>query len=75
MNGLFLLHKNWFKSGVPGATDGMFLHVHGAPIVTIGAGDRDIPHQIDEYVEVEELEETTEIYRTAALHFLAVGNE
>lgn len=57
-------------NGVPGATDGTFLHVHGVPIVTIGAGDRDIPHQIDEYVDVKELGETTEIYRNAALRFL-----
>lgn len=57
-------------NGVPGATDGTFLHVHGVPIVTIGAGDRDIPHQIDEYVDIEELAETTAIYREAALRFL-----
>lgn len=57
-------------NGVPGATDGTFLHVHGIPIVTIGAGDRDIPHQINEYVDIEELAETTAIYREAALRFL-----
>lgn len=58
-------------NGVPGATDGTFLHVHGVPIVTIGAGDRDIPHQINEYVDIEELAETTAIYREATLRFLA----
>lgn len=57
-------------NGVPGATDGTFLHMHGVPIVTIGAGDRDIPHQINEYVDIEELAETTAIYREAALRFL-----
>lgn len=57
-------------NGVPGATDGTFLHLAGIPIVTIGAGDREIPHQINEYVEVEELAVTTEIYREAALKFL-----
>ncbi|WP_394136773.1 M20 family metallopeptidase [Cytobacillus oceanisediminis] len=57
-------------NGVPGATDGTFLHVAGVPIVTIGAGDREVPHQIDEYVDIEELAETTEIFRTAALLFL-----
>lgn len=61
-------------NGVPGATDGTFLHVHGVPIVTIGAGDREIPHQINEYVDIEELAETTAIYRKAALLFLA-GDE
>lgn len=59
-------------NGVPGATDGTFLHVHGVPIVTIGAGDREIPHQIDEYVDIEELAETTAIYRKAALLFWQV---
>lgn len=57
-------------NGVPGATDGTFLHIHGIPIVTIGAGDRDIPHQIDEYVDIEELAVTTAIFRDAALRFL-----
>ena len=44
--------------------------MHGIPIVTIGAGDRDIPHQINEYVDIEELAVTTAIYRDAALRFL-----
>ncbi|MDQ0253250.1 succinyl-diaminopimelate desuccinylase [Evansella vedderi] len=57
-------------NGVPGATDGTFLHLAGVPIVTTGAGDREVPHQINEYVDVDELAETTEIYRTAALRFL-----
>jgi succinyl-diaminopimelate desuccinylase len=62
--------KEPIYNGVPGATDGTFLHVAGVPIVTIGAGDREVPHQIDEYVDIEELAETTEIFRTAALLFL-----
>ncbi len=66
-----VLEKEPLYNGVPGATDGTFLHVHGVPIVTIGAGDREIPHQIDEYVDIEELAETTAIYRKAALLFLA----
>ncbi|MDV2884963.1 M20 family metallopeptidase [Alkalihalophilus pseudofirmus] len=57
-------------NGVPGATDGTFLHLEGIPIVTTGAGDREVPHQINEYVDLDELAETTEIYRQAALHFL-----
>ncbi|WP_397538018.1 M20 family metallopeptidase [Rummeliibacillus pycnus] len=60
-------------NGVPGATDGTFLYMHEVPIVTIGAGDRDIPHQINEYVDIEELAVTTAIYREAALHFLNSG--
>ncbi|WP_034262555.1 M20 family metallopeptidase [Bacillus sp. J33] len=65
-----VLGKEPIYNGVPGATDGTFLHLAGIPIVTIGAGDREIPHHINEYVDVEELAETTEIYRTAALNFL-----
>ncbi|RKQ35817.1 M20 family metallopeptidase [Oceanobacillus halophilus] len=66
-----VLGKEPQYNGVPGATDGTFLHIHGVPIVTIGAGDREVPHQINEYVDIKELGETTEIYRTAALDFLA----
>ncbi|ASN04461.1 M20 family metallopeptidase [Virgibacillus necropolis] len=65
--------KEAVYNGVPGATDGTFLHLAGIPIVTIGAGDRDIPHQINEYVDVDELAEATEIYREAALIFLNKG--
>ncbi|MGE7934037.1 M20 family metallopeptidase [Viridibacillus arvi] len=61
-------------NGVPGATDGTFLHMHGVPIVTIGAGDREIPHQIDEYVDIEELAVTTAIFRDSALRFLKYGS-
>lgn len=58
-------------NGVPGATDGTFLSAwKGIPIVTTGAGDRLIPHQIDEWVEIEELVETTAIYVTAILDYL-----
>ncbi|MFC7391708.1 M20 family metallopeptidase [Scopulibacillus cellulosilyticus] len=57
-------------NGVPGATDGTFLHIAGVPIITTGAGNREVPHHIDEYVEVEELALTTQIYRKAALNFL-----
>lgn len=56
--------------GVPGATDGTFLHLEGVPIITIGAGDREIPHHINEYIDLDELAEVTEIYRLAALSFL-----
>lgn len=57
-------------NGVPGATDGTFLHLAGVPIVTTGAGDREIPHHVNEYVAIKELGVTTQIYRAAALHFL-----
>ncbi|MCK9907268.1 M20/M25/M40 family metallo-hydrolase, partial [Frankia sp. Cpl3] len=46
-------------NGVPGATDGTFLHKAGIPIITTGAGDRHIPHHADEYVDIAQLVETT----------------
>ncbi|WP_211237056.1 M20 family metallopeptidase [Aneurinibacillus terranovensis] len=58
-------------NGVPGATDGTFLHKAGIPIVTTGAGDRHIPHHADEYVDIGQLVETTQLYARSALAFLA----
>jgi succinyl-diaminopimelate desuccinylase len=57
-------------NGVPGATDGTFLHLAGIPIVTTGAGDRHIPHQINEYIELDELIEASKIYAQTAMLFL-----
>lgn len=58
-------------NGVPGATDGTFLAAwKGVPIVTIGAGDRLVPHQKDEWVNIEQLLETAKIYAASALEFL-----
>ena len=57
--------------GVPGATDGTFLHAWaGVPIVTVGPGDRLIPHKRDEWVEVSEIVEATRLYAAAAVLFL-----
>ncbi|MGG1576183.1 M20 family metallopeptidase [Fictibacillus sp. NRS-1165] len=57
-------------NGVPGATDGTFLHLAGVPIITTGAGDRYIPHHADEYVDIEELVQTVKLYTFSALYFL-----
>ena len=58
-------------NGVPGATDGTFLTAWaGVPVVTTGAGNRLIPHQKDEYVDIAELMETTKLYVSAALRYL-----
>ncbi|SDK86695.1 M20 family metallopeptidase [Natronincola ferrireducens] len=66
-----LTGKEPIYNGVPGATDGTFLNcLKGIPIVTTGAGDRLIPHQADEYVEIKELVETTKIYALTALLYL-----
>jgi succinyl-diaminopimelate desuccinylase len=57
--------------GVPGATDGTFLWAwKNIPIVTMGAGDREVPHQKDEWVDLGQLVETVKIYALTALHYL-----
>ena len=57
--------------GVPGSTDGTILRMElGIPIVTCGPGNRLIPHQVDEYVEVQELVEAARIYAASALKYL-----
>ncbi len=59
------------RQGVPGATDGTFLHAWGkVPIVTIGPGDVTIPHQIDEFVRVADLVEASRIFAAAACYCL-----
>lgn len=57
-------------NGVPGATDGTLLHAWaGVPVVTTGAGDRQVPHHRDEWVSVDELVETCRLYAATAMHF------
>lgn len=56
--------------GVPGATDGTFLHAAGVPIVTVGPGDRTIPHQVDEFVRVEDVVRAARLYAEAAVRYL-----
>ncbi len=58
-------------NGVPGATDGTFLSAwKGIPCLVNGPGPRHIPHQVDEYVEVDELVESARIYVLSAMRFL-----
>jgi succinyl-diaminopimelate desuccinylase len=58
--------------GVPGATDGTFLWaVKNIPIVTMGAGDREVPHQKDEWIDLDQLAATARIYALIALHYLS----
>ena len=58
-------------AGVPGATDGTYLWaLKNIPIVTMGAGDREVPHQKDEWVDLDQLIETAKIYTLAALQYL-----
>ena len=57
--------------GVPGSTDGTILRMtRGIPIVTCGPGNRLIPHQVDEYVDVAEIVEAARIYVASALNYL-----
>jgi succinyl-diaminopimelate desuccinylase len=56
--------------GVPGATDGTFLHAWaGIPIVTTGAGNREIPHHKDEWVDEEELLTACKLYAATAMYY------
>lgn len=58
--------------GVPGATDGTFLWAwKGIPVVTIGPGDRTIPHQVDEFVRLEDTVAAARLYAAAAIAYLA----
>lgn len=58
-------------AGVPGATDGTYLWARKRiPIVTMGAGDRQVPHQVDEWVDLDQLVDTARIYALTALHYL-----
>ncbi|UCH26575.1 MAG: M20 family metallopeptidase [Trueperaceae bacterium] len=62
--------------GVPGATDGTFLFASaGIPIVTIGPGDRTIPHQLDEFVRISELIESARLYAASAVLYLGAGQK
>jgi succinyl-diaminopimelate desuccinylase len=59
-------------AGVPGATDGTYLRAwKGIPIVTLGAGDRAIPHQVDEWVDLDQLADMAAVYALTALAYLA----
>ncbi|MCG8639284.1 MAG: M20 family metallopeptidase [Desulfobacterales bacterium] len=60
--------------GVPGATDGTFLrHLKGIPCLVNGPGPRHLPHQTDEYVEIEELVESLRIYLLSVFRYLNSG--
>jgi succinyl-diaminopimelate desuccinylase len=59
-------------NGVPGATDGTFLNAwKGIPCLVNGPGPRHIPHQKDEYIEIEELVEAARVYVVAAHRYLS----
>ncbi len=58
--------------GVPGATDGTFLWAwKDIPIVTVGPGDRTIPHQVNEFVRLSEVVASARLYAAAAVTYLS----
>jgi succinyl-diaminopimelate desuccinylase len=60
--------------GVPGATDGTILWRDASvPIVTYGPGGKWIAHQVDEFVELDDLVACARVYVEAARRFLSVG--
>jgi succinyl-diaminopimelate desuccinylase len=68
-----LTGKEPIYGGVPGSTDGTILHSRaGVPIVTCGPGDIHVPHQVDEWLDLEELIEAARLYTVAAMRFLGV---
>ena len=57
--------------GVPGATDGTFLSAWAnVPIVTVGPGDREVPHQKDEFVRISDMLASAKLYAAAAIKYL-----
>jgi len=58
--------------GVPGATDGTFLHAWaGIPIVTIGPGITTLSHKTDEYVDIKDIVKAARLYAATAVHYLS----
>lgn len=62
--------------GVPGSTDGTILHARkGIPVVTCGPGAIHMPHQIDEWVSLDEIKLAARMYAVAAMRFLGFESE
>lgn len=66
-----IMEKEPVYNGVPGATNGTFISaLKGIPVIVTGAGDREVPHKVDEWVEIQDIIETSKIYALTALCFL-----
>ena len=62
--------------GVPGSTDGTILATKaGVPVVTCGPGNTFLPHQVDEYLDVDQLLAAARFYAVAAIRYLGVTEE
>ena len=63
-----VLDKDPKYGGVPGATDGTFLNAWAKiPTVTVGPGDRTIPHQKDEFVRLADLLDAARLYASSSI--------
>ncbi|HUG14803.1 MAG TPA: M20 family metallopeptidase [Thermomicrobiales bacterium] len=59
--------------GVPGSTDGtIFWAATRIPLVTYGPGSTTLPHQADEYVDIDDVERYARTYIDAALNYFAM---
>lgn len=66
-----VMGKDEVYNGVPGATDGTFIQSWGnIPVLVTGAGDREVPHHVDEWVEIDDLIEAAKIFALASLYFM-----
>lgn len=66
-----VMGKEEIYNGVPGATDGTFIQSWGKiPVLVTGAGDRAIPHHVDEWMEIDDLVEAAKMFALTALYFL-----
>lgn len=60
--------------GVPGSTDGTILATEASvPVVTCGPGNTFLPHQVDEYLDVDQLLAAARFYAVAAMRYLGVA--
>lgn len=66
-----IIGKEPVYGGVPGATDGTFLRsLKGIPCLVNGPGPRHMPHQTDEYVDIDEMLESLQIYLLTTFRYL-----
>ncbi|APD10364.1 MULTISPECIES: M20 family metallopeptidase [Thermus] len=57
--------------GVPGATDGTFLRAWGRlPVVVMGPGNKTLPHQVDEWIDLGEVVLAARVYAAMAVLYL-----
>lgn len=69
-----LTGKEPIYGGVPGSTDGTILNAWAnIPIVTCGPGNTQIPHQVDEYLDIDQLIEATRLYVLTMLRYLGAA--